>query len=431
LITTLMSKVLALVGDRQHIGAVFQDGLHYTLQAALEKDNGYTLFRWEDWPAWVIFTSVFLTLIIFDNVILHRNPSALTLTRAAFYTMFWIAMAGCFAGWVAWWYSPASAYMWASGYMLEWMLSFDNLFVFHMIFSVYGCPDNLKHRPLYLGIMGAVVMRLAFIFIGEYLMHTMFFMHFVFGSFLVYTGIKTVTADEEDEDPSQQPLVLWLQKFMPMVSVYDSNGAFFVNCPIKENGEADIPEDAVSVPEATENSPLVEEGEAPKKVGVVDFSRLSGPRMETRATMLFLVVLCLEVSDLLFAVDSVSAIVAQVNDLFLAYTSAVFAMLGLRATFFIIDVLVQLFSLLKYGVAIVLVFVGVKLIVGHYYHVPASIVCVVLVGAIAGSMVASVIQDKLEEKYAEAKSPELKDRIAKIKNSPFASPQPVHVGEKA
>jgi len=422
----MSSKVLALVGDRHHLEAVFQDSLRYTVAAGLEKDNNYTLFRWEDWPAWVIFTSVFLTLIIFDNVILHRNPQALTIRVAVVYTLFWIACAGVFCGWVAWWYNPASAYMWASGYMLEWMLSFDNLFVFHMIFSVYGCPDNLKHRPLYFGIMGAVVMRLVFIFGGEYLMHAFTFMHFVFGSFLVYTGVKTVTADEEDEDPSQQPLVLWMKEKVAFVDVYDSNGAFFVKCPVKENGEADIPEEAIAIhePEATENDPLVEEGEEKKKAGVVDFSKLSGPRMETRATMLFLVVMCLEISDLLFAVDSVSAIVAQVNDLFLAYTSAVFAMLGLRATFFIIDVLVQLFSLLKYGVAIVLVFVGVKLIIGHYYHVPASIVCLVLFGSIAGSMVASVIQDRLEQKYASAGSPIVKERMANIKNSPFASPMP-------
>ena len=110
---------------------------------------------------------------------------------------------------------------------------------------------------------------------------------------------------------------------------------------------------------------------------------------ELRATMLFLVVCCLEISDILFAVDSVSAIVAQVNDLFLAYTSAVFAMLGMRAVFFIIDILVDMFSLLKYGVAIILVFIGVKLIVGQYYHIPASIVCVILVGAIAGSSFAT------------------------------------------
>merc|ERR1719169_91271 len=114
------------------------------------------------------------------------------------------------------------------------MLSFDNLFVFHLIFNVYCTPDYLKHRPLYLGIMGAVVFRLVFIFIGEYLMHALAFMHLVFGAFLVYTGIKTVTADEEDEDPSQQPLVQWLQRRVPFVSAYDEKGAFFVRVPTNE-----------------------------------------------------------------------------------------------------------------------------------------------------------------------------------------------------
>jgi len=309
-----------------------------------------------------------------------------------------------------------------SGYMLEWMLSFDNLFVFHLIFSVYCCPDNLKHRPLYMGIMGAVVFRLVFIFIGEYLMHAMTFMHLIFGAFLVYTGVKTVSADEEDEDPSQQPLVLWLRSNLSFVSVYDKDAAFFVRCPVDQSGEPAIPAEAIVTQEPTETDPIVESEE--KKIDVVDFTSLQGSsaRMETRATMLFLVVCCLEISDVLFAVDSVSAIVAQVNDLFLAYTSAVFAMLGLRATFFIIDVLVQLFSLLKYGVAIVLVFIGVKLMVGHYYHIPPSIVCAVLVSAIAGSMVASVIQEKLEAKFEGKMSPELAERVAKIKNSPFASP---------
>merc|ERR1719456_931585 len=119
--------------------------------------------------------------------------------------------------------------------------------------------------------------------------------------------------------------------------------------------------------------------------------------------MLFLVCFALNFCDLLFAVDSVSAIVAAVNDLFLAYTSAVFAMLGMRAIFFLIDVLVQLFSLLKYGVSFILMFIGVKLIVGRFYHIPASIVCIVLVAALGGSMIASVIKDKLEEKYSTAK----------------------------
>jgi tellurite resistance protein TerC len=415
-----MAKSLALL-DRHHLFNNLEDGLRYTYDAAIAKDNGYTLFRWEDWPAWVIFTSVFLVLIIFDNVILNRNPKALTMTRACLYTLFWICTAIGFSFWVGWYYSANSAYMWLSGYMLEWMLSFDNLFVFHMIFSVYCCPDNLKHRPLYMGIMGAVVFRLAFIFVGEYLMHTMTFMHLVFGAFLIYTGIKTVTSDEEDEDPSQQPAVMWLQNHLSFVSVYAKDASFFVRVPVNEQGEPDIPEDAYVKEEAAEETALLESEE--KTIPVVDFSLCNnGQRYQTRATMLFLVVCCLEISDILFAVDSVSAIVAQVNDLFLAYTSAVFAMLGLRATFFIIDVLVQLFSLLKYGVSIVLVFVGVKLMIGKVYHIPPSIVCVVLVGAIGGSMIASVIQEKLEQKYEGKMSPEIAERIAKIKNSPFASP---------
>jgi tellurite resistance protein TerC len=324
-----------------------------------------------------------------------------------------------------------------SGYMLEWMLSFDNLFVFHMIFSVYGTPDHMKHKPLYLGIVGAVFFRLVFIFIGEYLMHVMYFMHFIFGAFLVWTGIKTVTADDEDEDPSQQPLVQWLQRVVPFVPVYDERGAFFVRVAIDAQGNAALSE---SNPEAgpeekepekprrrvwwpfakknaaktEESTPLLnsanaraneneaEEDESGKKsYGTVDFQAIlaknaaSCHKIEWRATMLFLVVCCLEISDVLFAVDSVSAIVAQVPDLFLAYTSAVFAMLGLRATFFIVDALVSLFSLLKYGVGAVLVFIGTKLIAAHWYHVPASVVCAVLVLCVGSSMVASVVQDKM------------------------------------
>merc|ERR1719162_1490714 len=349
------------------------------------------------------------------------------MTRACLYTVFWIFCAAGFCGWVAWDKNTTSAYMWASGYMLEWMLSFDNLFVFHMIFTVYCCPDNLKHRPLYMGIMGAVVFRLIFIFVGEYLMHTMSFMHLVFGAFLVYTGINTVACDEEDEDPSQQPLVMWLQSHMKFVSMYAHDASFFVRVPVNEQGEMiTIPDEAYIKSEAEETTQLVEAEE--RSIPVVDFSLCTGGvRYQTRATMLFLIVCCLDISDILFAVDSVSAIVAQVPDLVLAYTCAVFAMLGLRATFFIIDVLVQLFSLLKYGVGAILVFIGVKLIIGKYYHIPASIVCVVLVGAIAGSIVASVIQDKLEQKEEGKMSPEIKDRVAKIVgNSPFASPMPVH-----
>jgi len=408
---------MALVGS--------QEGLSHTYAAAVAKDNGVTLFRWEDWPAWAIFTTVFLALIIFDNVILHRNPASLTVNRAIGYTLFWIMWAGLFCGWVAWWYSTASAYMWWSGYMLEWMLSFDNLFVFHLVFKSYACPDYLKHRPLFFGILGAVIMRLVFIFIGEYLMHAMSFMHLIFGAFLIYTGVQTVASDDEDDDPSQQPIVLWLQSRVKLVNVYDSKGAFFVQCPINASGEPDIPDDCIVTlqeeQESTERTRLLSDGEegagaeTARKVAVVDFSRIDPSKpTERRATMLFLVCVCLNLCDLIFAVDSVSAIVAAVDDLFLAYTSAVFAMLGMRAIFFLINIMVHLFDLLKYGVAFILVFIGVKLMIGNFYHIPSSVVCGVLVGAIGTSMLASVIQDKLREKSAGELTEQLGEKVKSI-----------------
>jgi tellurite resistance protein TerC len=424
-----MSKVLGLLSHSDY--ATIQNDLAFTVEAALAKDNHVTLFRYEDMQAWMIFTCVFAVLITFDNVILNRNPQALTMKRAVLYTFFWMFMAAGFCFWVTYSKGTSAGYMWMSGYLLEWMLSFDNLFVFHMIFSVYGTPDNLKHRPLYLGILGAVVFRLVFIFVGEYLMHAFAFMHLIFGAFLIYTGIETVRGDDEDEDPSQHPFIVWLQSKVSFVSVYCTHGSFFVKVPLNDQGEAVIPEEAYV--KATETSPILTDGadEQHARYPVVDFEvAIQGHqgRVETRATMLFLVVLCLEISDVLFAVDSVSAIVSAVNDLFLAYTSTVFAMLGLRATFFVIDVLVKLFSLLKYGVALVLVFVGVKLIIGRVYHIPTGIVCLVLFATIGGSMLASLVKEKYfpdaeeeeDAKHSGKTSPEIKIKL--MKASPFASP---------
>jgi tellurite resistance protein TerC len=417
----------ALVQEFMHES--WKEELSSTASFLLAKDNHYTLFRAEDWKAWVTFTIVFVFLIIFDNVVMNRNPHAMTMGRAFAYTMFWVAIAGCFCGWVYWFYDANHAFMWASGYMLEWMLSFDNLFVFHMIFNVYKTPDYQKHKALYLGICGAVFFRVIFIFVGEYLMHAMWFMHLVFGGFLIYTGVKTMVVDDEDEDPSQHPLVMYLQSKVPFVGGYDKNGAFFVNVPVDEQGKLLMPElykpASGGAADGGESAPLVSGKKADDGYGTVDFDMITAKfntnaKTQRHATMLFLVVCCLEISDLLFAVDSVSAIVAQVPDLFLAYTSAVFAMLGLRAMFFIIDVLAQLFSLLKYGVGIVLVFVGVKLCVGHWYHCPPAIVVGVLISAIVGSIIASIVKNKY------CPDPESDDEEgsekASAKSTPAASP---------
>lgn len=407
-------------------------------------DPSYKLFRAEDLTAWLTFSAVFVCLIVFDNYFMNSKAEHLTVGRAIRYTMFWIAMACCFCGWVWMYYGKDQAFMWMSGYMLEWMLSFDNLFVFHLIFSVYGTPEHLKHRPLYLGICGAVFFRLMFIFIGEYLMHTLVLMHFVFGAFLVYTGIKTISADDDDEDPSQNSMVKWLQEQVPFISFYDKSGAFFVKVPVDEAGEVIVQQDSNLVaptspgssgsdPESIDTGSMKLQSNGVAGYGTINGKILApqGSKWQLRATMLFLVVCCLEISDMIFAVDSVSAIVAQVNDLFLAYTSAVFAMLGLRATFFIIDVLVHMFSLLKYGVAMVLVFIGIKLCISHFYTISPGIVVLVLVLAIGGSMVASVVADELEKKAEGENFSDVEERVEKVKSRspqsatrlPNASPQ--------
>jgi len=368
-------------------------------KATFEGPTEYHLFRSQDTSAWIIFSIVFLILIIFDNFVLHRSNQAMGLGKAALYTFFWVLMAGCFCGYICWARGSHNAFNWASGYLLEWMLSFDNIFVFHLIFQVYSTPDELKHRPLFLGICGAVFFRLIFLFIGEYMLHTLWFAHILFGGFLVYTGIKSVTVDDEDDDdPSKNWLVQFLSRRLPFVSYYDAKGAFFVRVPVDSGSQPLLP--AGSATQATSSSSSNEEGSEQRGYGTVDFAamRQQNPnrRTEMRATMLFLVVICLEVSDILFAVDSVSAIVAQVPDLFLAYTSAVFAMLGLRAMFFIVDELVQLFQFLKYGVAAILVFIGIKLILGKLVHIPPGVVCIILFATLGLSMVTSTLYDKYQ-----------------------------------
>merc|ERR1719263_2120619 len=156
--------------------------------------------------------------------------------------------------------------------------------------------------------------------------------------------------------------------------------------------------------EPKETDPILEAGEKQCCYNVVDFSLITPNRhMQTRATMLTLVVICLEISDILFAVDSVSAIVAQVPDLFLAYTSAVFAMLGLRAMFFIVDELVQLFQFLKYGVAAILVFIGLRLILGKLVHIPPMVVCFILFATLGMSMLVSWVWEKYHPSEATKK----------------------------
>lgn len=341
-----------------------------------------TLFQQEDIINWTVFTAVFTILIIFDNFILHRKAEKLTLLQSLLYTTFWIAVAGMFNVYILWTRGLDDAFSWGTGYLLEWMLSLDNLFVFHTIFVRLETPDEQKHRPLFYGIIGAIVFRMIFFLISEILLHHVTWMHLVFGSFLIWTGYQSLNVDEEEQDePEKGWLIQYVISHMKYVDKYDDQGRFFMPVDVDQDTPTDIEK------KHDTDSPK----QSPKKEVVIEY----------RATRLVLVVVCLEVTDLIFAVDSVSAIVAQIPDLFLAYTACVFAMLGLRAMFFAIDELVKLFTLLSYGVAFILIFIGLKLILRSWIHFPPQIVCFILVGTLALSVIASMVQNKFWPKPEE------------------------------
>jgi len=295
--------------------------------------------------------------------------------------------------------------MWMSGYTLQWMMSFDNMFVFHLIFKVYKTPDTLKHRPLFLGILGAAFFTLTLLTVGEVVFHKLYFLHVVFGVFFIYIGVQQVAGDDDDDDPSQNPVVQWLERNLRLANIYDTEGHFFVRLPVDDDGRIQIPECAQVTPEVCcDTDPFLQnrdekEEKAPRQCSIVDLSKIQtqGRKTELRATLLFLVVCTIEISDVIFSVDTIVAISSQVNELFLAFTCVIFSLLTLRATFFMVDVLVQMFSLLKYGVAAILIYIGIKLTIDRFVLVPHLVDCLVLVTVFGLSMIAYTVYDHREQ----------------------------------
>lgn len=367
-----------------------------------QRDDDARLFKEEDLPAWITFTVVFFVLIIFDSKVLHRKEGTFSFRMAMLYTCFWLSCAGCFCFYVYSTRGFLDALDWGTGYILEWMFSVDNLFVFHRIFSVFKTPDDQKHTPLFWGIMGAIFFRMTLFCIEQALMHHVWWMHFLFGIFLVYTGIRTAMSDDDEDSDEPSPIFQRISQWLLYVDVYDTqNKGFFMKVPVdKRTGDCLMSPIASDAPSG-EGSPR---GSAPPTTERSIIRVSSSCKVEEefiewrwRGTRLLLVVVCLEVTDLVFAVDSVSAIVAQIPDLYLSYTACIFAMLGLRAMFFVIDELVRLFSLLQYGVAAILVFIGVKLILRDFVHVPPTTVCIILLSTLGTSIIASVFYEKWKD----------------------------------
>jgi len=382
--------------------------------------------------AWIVFSLLFVLLLIFDHCVLNRSTRKITLRWACLYTFFWVCTAFMFSLYIWFHRGMDDMFQWMAGYVLEWTLSVDNLFVFHVIFNAFCTPDHLKHRPLFYGIIGAIFFRLVFFLAEGLLLHYFAWMYIIIGLFLVYTGIRSAMLDDDsDEDPRKNRVFRWLSKHIRFINAYDHGGAFFVRVKFdKRTGEIVMPSPDTertlgskspgsrksslshsSSSASFEAMPLVihekdwysstsrgsaAEGLEGREQGEQEYT------YKWHATLLFMVVICLELADVIFAIDSVSAIVAQIPDLFLAYTACVMAMLGLRALFFMVDELVHLFVMLKYGVALILIFIGVKLIIKDWVHIPTFLMLGMLIGTLVLSIIASLLYNYFFEKNSQA-----------------------------
>jgi len=304
------------------------------------------------WWMWVVFGIVVMTALLIDLLVFHRKPHALSLREASAWTAVWVSLAALFAVFVFATENSAKGLEFVTGYIIEWSLSVDNLFVFLVIFRYFAVPMAYQHRVLFWGIMGAVIMRGIFIAAGVGLLAWFHWMIYVFGAFLVFTGIKILRQGEIEVEPQKNPLLRFFTRIMPVDPAYDEQ-KFFV--------------------------------------------RREGKLL---ATALIPVLIVVETTDVMFATDSVPAILAITQDPFIVYTSNVFAILGLRAMFFLLAGIMGLFRYLKVGLCIVLMFVGVKMLIADFYKIPIGVSLGIVVSILASSVLASVVFPPGEEPAA-------------------------------
>ncbi len=291
------------------------------------------------WAGFFIFIAAMLAL---DLGVFHRGAHAVKMKEALMWCGVWFTLAMIF-NFIVWhWMGHAAGLEWLTGYVVEISLSVDNVFVFIVIFSYFRVLPAHQHRILFWGIVGAAVMRMAFILAGVTLLDRFHWLIYLFGAFLVYTGIKIARPHKEEFDPEKNIAVRLFKRFYP-VSHHDKSGHFFVI----ENGR----------------------------------------RM---ATPLFIVLLVIETTDVAFALDSIPAVLAITKNPFIVFTSNVFAILGLRSLYFAVHGVMGLFRYLSFGLAFILVFIGVKMLISGYYHVPIGLSLGVIGLALAVSVVASI-----------------------------------------
>lgn len=291
---------------------------------------------------WTGFTVLVLLLLTLDLGLFHREAHEIPAREALALSVFWIGLALLFNLAIFAFFGKQKALEFLTGYMIEKALSVDNIFVFLVVFSFFAVPRMYQRRVLFWGILGAIVMRGAFILAGAVLLEQFHWMIFVFGGFLVLTGIRMLTHRNAEHRPDRNPLFRLFRRFIPTVPEYHA-GRFMV--------------------------------------------RIDGRRL---ATPLLLVLISIEATDLVFAVDSIPAIFAVTSDPFIVYTSNIFAILGLRALYFLLASVIEKFHYLKIGLSFVLVFVGVKMVVSEMYKIPIGASLAVIAGLLGISIIASL-----------------------------------------
>ncbi|MBN1474270.1 MAG: TerC family protein [Syntrophaceae bacterium] len=295
---------------------------------------------------WILFTLFILAMLALDLGVFNRKAHVIGFKEALLWTAFWVSLALLFGVGVYYFYGHHKALEYFTGYIIEYSLSVDNLFVFLLIFKYFRVPHKLEHKALFWGILLALITRAIFILAGVVLINKFHWIIYIFGAFLIYTAARMALGKGREIHPGKNILVRLLRKIMPVTRNYQE-GHFFV---IKR-----------------------------------------GVRF---ATPLLAVILALETTDIIFAVDSIPAILAITKDPFIIYTSNVFAILGLRSLFFAISGIMRIFHHLQYGLVAVLSFVGIKMLISDFYKIPINISLAVIASALALSIVASLIWPK-------------------------------------
>ncbi|MEK7824386.1 MAG: TerC family protein [Candidatus Eisenbacteria bacterium] len=295
---------------------------------------------------WTVFVLLVGVLLAIDLLVYHRRPHAISLREALLGSALWVSLALLFNLGVFLARGSQAGFEFLTGYLIELSLSVDNLFVFLLIFRYFSVPSALEHRVLFWGVMGAVVMRLIFIFAGVALLERFHWLIYLFGAILIFSGIKIASHDGPEIHPERNPVLRLLRRLFPVTPGYEGSRFTVFR---------------------------------------------DGRRM---VTPLLMVLVMVETTDLVFAVDSIPAVLAITRDPFIVITSNVFAVLGLRALFFSIAGLMRIFHYLPYGLSAILVFVGAKMMLSDLFHLPIAVALGVVGGILALSIVASILHPR-------------------------------------